>query len=124
MTNIFAVALGGAVGSVLRFLFSTWVYDRTGADFPFGTLAVNVLGSLIIGFLYVVLLERSALDPLWRAALIVGVLGGFTTFSSFSMETFNLIAGGEPVKAIANVALSVTLCLVATWVGVVSGRQL
>jgi len=124
MNHILAIAVGGALGSVLRFLASTWTYNRLGSDFPYGTLLVNVLGSLLIGFLYTLLVERSALDPIWRAGLIVGVLGGFTTFSAFSMETVNLIAGGELPKALVNVLASVGLCLTATWIGVVSGRQL
>ncbi len=124
MNHILAIAVGGALGSVLRFLVSTWAYNRLGSDFPYGTLLVNVLGSLLVGVLYTLLVERSALDPVWRAGLVVGVLGGFTTFSAFSMETVNLITGGEFPKALANILLSVGLCLTATWLGVVSGRQL
>ena len=124
MNHILAIAVGGALGSVLRFLASTWTYGRFGSDFPYGTLAVNVLGSLLMGLLYTLLVERSALDPIWRAGLVVGVLGGFTTFSAFSMETVNLIAGGELPKALVNILASVCLCLTATWIGVVSGRQL
>ena len=124
MNHILAIAIGGALGSVLRFLASSWAYNRLGSDFPYGTLLVNVLGSLLVGVLYTLLVERSALDPIWRAGLVVGVLGGFTTFSAFSMETVNLIAGGEFPKALANILLSVCLCLTATWLGVVSARQL
>ncbi len=124
MNNLLAIAVGGALGSVLRFLASTWTYNRLGSNFPYGTLLVNVLGSLLMGLLYTLLVERSALDPIWRAGLVVGMLGGFTTFSAFSMETVNLIAGGELPKALANILLSVGLCLTATWIGVVSGRQL
>ena len=124
MNHILAIAAGGALGSVLRFLASSWTYSRLGSDFPYGTLLVNVLGSLVMGFLYTLLVERSALDPIWRAGLVVGVLGGFTTFSAFSMETVNLIAGGELPKALVNILASVGLCLTATWIGVISGRQL
>ncbi len=112
------------MGSVLRFAVSGWVYGRTGSAFPWGTLTVNFLGSLVIGFLYVLLIERSAADPIWRAALIVGFLGGFTTFSSFSLETLNLITSGEIGRAVVNAAASVCLCLIAAWMGVFAGRQL
>lgn len=124
MNQVIAIAVGGAFGSVLRFWASSWTYARLGSGFPYGTLLVNVLGSLLMGLLYTLLVERSALDPIWRAGLLVGVLGGFTTFSAFSMETMNLLAGGEMGKAAANIMLSVALCLTATWLGVISGRQL
>ena len=124
MNQILAIALGGALGSVLRFLASTWAHNRLGDDFPYGTLLVNMVGSLLMGLLYTLLAERSALDPIWRAGLLVGVLGGFTTFSAFSMDTVNLIAGGEFPKALVNIALNVGLCLTATWVGIVGARQL
>ena len=124
MHHILAIAVGGAFGSVLRFLVSTWTYNRLGSGFPYGTLLVNVAGSLLMGLLYTLLVERSSLDPVWRAGLLVGVLGGFTTFSAFSMETLNLIASGELPKALANILLSVGLCLTATWIGVLGARQL
>lgn len=119
-----AVAAGGAIGSVLRFWISSGVYAALGRGFPVGTLTVNVLGCLAMGLLYVLLLERMAVGPEWRAFLLVGVLGGFTTFSSFSIETFNLIEGGEPFKALLNVMLSVLSCVAATWLGVVLARQI
>jgi CrcB protein len=124
MSQLLAIAAGGAVGSMLRFGVSNWVYGRLGAGFPWGTLTVNVLGSLLIGLLYVFLIERSAADSLWRAGLIVGLLGGFTTFSAFSIETLNLLSSGELGRALLNVAASVTLCLLAAWMGVFAGRQL
>jgi CrcB protein len=77
-----------------------------------------------MGFLYVWLVERSLASPEWRAGLIVGLLGGFTTFSAFSMETVSLVEGGEPLRAVLNVTASLGLCLAATWVGVVGARQL
>jgi len=122
--QILAIAGGGALGAVLRFGMSNVVYRMLGRDFPYGTLAVNVLGSLLMGFLFVVLLERIVVSAEWRAALLVGLLGAFTTFSTFSFETLALFEGGEPVKAITNIALSVFLCLAATWLGLSLGRQL
>ena len=124
MKQFLAIALGGAAGSLLRYWMSTGIYALVGRTFPYGTLVVNVAGSLLMGFLYVLLVERLALSVEWRAALLIGVLGAFTTFSTFSMETFALFEDGERLKALMNILLSVTLCLVAVWLGVVAGRRL
>ncbi len=117
-----AIATGGAVGALLRFWMSNGIYALLGRSFPFGTLAVNVLGSLLMGFLYVLLIDKLSLGPHWRAALLIGLLGAFTTFSTFSIETLNLIEEGEAMKALLNVILSVVLCLGAAWLGVLAGR--
>lgn len=124
MNQIIAITIGGGLGSLLRFWMSSWVYGRVGRDFPYGTLAVNVLGSLAIGLLYILLVERFSAGPVWRAALMIGLLGGFTTFSSFSLETLNLLESGEWLRAMLNVIVSVVLCLGATWIGMIVGRQL
>ncbi len=123
MKQILAIAAGGALGSVLRFWISGWVSGILGRGFPYGTLVVNVSGSLLMGFIYVLLVDKFNASAEWRAVLLIGLLGGFTTFSSFSMETFNLLEAGEIVKAFMNVMLSVVVCLAATWLGVVVGRQ-
>lgn len=119
-----AIAAGGAVGALLRFWVSNGIYTLVGRTFPYGTLAVNVLGSLLMGLLYVLLVDKLILGPNWRAALLIGLLGAFTTFSTFSIETLNLIEEGEAIRALLNVLLSVTLCLGAAWVGVLAGRSL
>jgi len=119
-----AIAAGGALGALLRYWMSTGVYSLVGRDFPYGTLAVNVLGSLVMGVLYVLLIERLAETAVLRAFLLIGLLGAFTTFSTFSIETFNLMEQGEYVKVIVNVVASVFTCIAATWLGVVAGRQL
>ena len=121
--QLFAIAAGGALGALLRFWMSNGIYGLLGRNFPYGTLAVNVLGSLLMGFLYVMLVDKLALGPQWRAALLIGLLGAFTTFSTFSMETLNLVEAGEVFKALLNVLLSVSLCLAATWFGVLAGRS-
>ncbi|MCF6355903.1 MAG: fluoride efflux transporter CrcB [Candidatus Polarisedimenticolaceae bacterium] len=124
MTQILAIAVGGAIGAVMRYWVSTGVYDLLGRGFPYGTLVVNVVGSLLMGLLYVLLLERMALSPELRAALLIGVLGAFTTFSTFSIETLNLIEQADFVKAGLNVLISVVACVGAAWVGLIIGRQM
>ncbi len=124
MTQILAIAVGGAIGAVMRYWVSTGVYDLLGRGFPYGTLVVNVVGSLLMGFLYVLLLERMALSPELRAALLIGVLGAFTTFSTFSIETLNLIEQADFVKAGLNVLISVVACVGAAWIGLIIGRQM
>lgn len=124
MKHILAIAFGGSIGAVLRYLTSTGLHHMVGRAFPYGTLLVNVLGSLIMGFLYVLLVERLALSVEWRAVVLIGMLGAFTTFSTFSMETFALFEDGENVKALVNILLSVSLCLIAVWLGVATGRRL
>ncbi len=124
MGQALAIGVGGAVGSVLRYWLSSAVYAFAGRGFPYGTLVVNIVGCLAMGILFVLFVEQLSEDTLWRAGLLIGVLGGFTTFSAFSIETFNLIEQGEVLKASANAVLSVVLCLAATWLGVVLARQL
>ncbi len=124
MSLLLFIAGGGAIGAIMRFGVSNGVHALMGREFPYGTLTVNVLGSLLIGFFYITLIERLSLGPEWRAFIIIGVLGSFTTFSTFSMETFNLIETGELVKAVLNVALSVFVCLLAAWIGIFIARQL
>lgn len=124
MYALVAVASGGAVGALLRYWTAAWVYGRLGAGFPWATLVVNVSGSLLMGFAFVMLNERLALGPEWRALLMVGVLGAFTTFSTFSMDTLNLLLDAEYAKAVLNVLLSVVLCVAAAALGLLAGRQL
>jgi CrcB protein len=122
--QLIAIAAGGAVGALLRFWVSTGVYALLGRGFPYGTLVVNVLGSLAMGFLYVLLLDRMTVVPELRAALLVGLLGAFTTFSTFSIETLNLIEQADFIRAGLNVVISVVACVLACWFGLLLGRQL
>ncbi len=124
MLHTIAIAAGGAVGALLRFWTSNGVYALLGRGFPYGTLSVNVIGSLAMGFLYVMFLERMAVGPEVRAALLVGLLGAFTTFSTFSIETLNLIEQAEFTKALLNMVISVVGCVIAAWIGLKIGRQI
>jgi len=122
--QITAIAAGGAVGALGRFWISGAVYALLGRGFPWGTLAVNLAGSFLMGFLYVLLLERLTVSAEWRAALLVGLLGALTTFSTFSIETLTLLEQAALVRAVLNVVVSVLFCILACWAGLVLGRQL
>lgn len=124
MTQTLAIAAGGAIGALMRFWVSNAVYALAGRNFPWGTLAVNVIGSLAMGFLYVLMIERLSSAPEWRGFLLVGLLGAFTTFSTFSIETLNLMQQADYAKAFLNMVASVVACVLAAFVGVVLARQL
>ncbi len=114
------VGMGGALGTVLRYLLAGWV-QRGVLAFPLGTLVVNAVGCLAIGFL-AERLAGAALDPVFRTAALVGVLGGFTTFSTFSYETLRLLEARQYSLALVNVMGSVLLCLAAAWCGQLAAR--
>ncbi len=124
MNQVFAIATGGAIGALLRYWTSIGVHSILGRAFPYGTLVVNVAGSLLMGFLFVLFMDRLNIGSEWRAAILIGLLGSFTTFSTFSIETLNLIEQGDLLKALLNILLSVGLCLGAAWLGIITGRQL
>lgn len=124
MQQLLAIAGGGALGAVLRFGMSSNIHRFFGRDFPYGTLAVNVLGSFLMGLCFILMVERNVLSMEWRSIIIIGFLGAFTTFSTFSMETLALLESGELSRALLNILLSVTLCLAATWIGLIIGRQI
>jgi len=115
------IALGSALGGMARFGLGGLVDRRTGGSFPWGTVLVNISGCFLIG-----LFAQSRVNPQWRLLLMVGVCGGYTTFSSFSLQTLNQLRDGDMLKAIAHVLLSVLLCLAATWggeaMGLLAGR--
>ena len=126
MTNYLLVAAGSAVGGMARYGLSGLAGRWFGETFPWGTMLVNVSGSLIIGLIATLVAPdgRLLVGPEARVFLMIGMLGGFTTFSSFSLETLNLVRDGEWLWASANVVLSMLLCLVAVWVGHIGAAAL
>lgn len=117
--TLVGIAAGGAIGSILRYLVQIQCIHWLGSKFPYGTLLVNTVGSLLIGILSIVLLERYAVSEELRLALLTGLLGGFTTFSAFSLETLGLIQQGSLLSAAGNIILNVTLCIVACFLGMI-----
>jgi fluoride exporter len=122
--NLLLVFLGGGIGATARYGLQGIVYRVTGAGFPYGTLVVNVLGSFMIGLFMTFFEERFLVTPPLRVFLTIGVLGGFTTFSSFSYETMAMLRDGSYVLGMLNVIGSVLVCLAATWLGIISGKLL
>jgi len=120
------VAIGGAFGSVARYACSGAVARMAGGAFPFGTMVVNVTGALLIGLLAALSIPegRTLLPPSARLFTMTGICGGYTTFSTFSLETFNLMRDREWLQAGANVAFSIVLCLFAVWLGYAAGLKL
>lgn len=118
MTNLLLVGIGGFIGSILRYLASGWVQQISrSVEFPYGTLAVNLVGCFIIGVLAQLADARGMFTGETRAFVFIGVLGGFTTFSSFGNETLNLLRDGETLPALANASAHVVLGLGAVWLG-------
>lgn len=124
MTTVFAIAVCGALGCLARYWLSGWVYEVAGRAFPWGTLAVNVVGAYLIGLIMEFALRSTLISPTLRVGLTIGLLGGLTTFSTFSYETFRLLEDGEFFTAAVNVTASVLLCLAFTWLGIYSARHL
>ncbi len=119
-----AVFFGGGVGSVLRFVVSGWVYSRLDFSLPWGTLAVNVLGSFVIGVFSELFSSYLSVSPEVRMGLLVGLLGGFTTFSSFAMETVSLLRDGEFGYAVGNVVLNNALAILFAFLGLALTREM
>ena len=118
LINILLVGLGGFIGSVLRYLASGYVQQSANSiDFPYGTLAVNVIGCFILGFLAQLAEARGVFTSESRSFVFIGILGGFTTFSSFGSETLNLARDSQIISALANIGANVILGLLAVWLG-------
>ena len=118
LTNILLVGIGGFIGSVMRYLASGYVQQTTkSVDFPYGTLAVNVIGCFIIGFLAQLAESRGVFTSESRLFVFTGILGGFTTFSSFGNETINLVRDSQMMNAFVNVGTNLVIGLFAVWLG-------
>lgn len=118
------IAIFGAAGCLSRYFLSGWVYGVLGRSFPYGTFAVNIIGAFIIGLIMEFGIRSTLIPPSIRVGLTVGFLGGLTTFSTFSYETFKLLEDGEFLIASANALLSVMTCLLFTWLGIIAARYL
>ncbi len=121
--QIWAIAMGGALGAVARYASVSAVHSVLGRGFPWGTLAVNVLGSLLAGALFTLFAERWNAGPELRGLVLVGFLGAFTTFSAFSMENLGMLLEGQVVRFLLNAIGSVLICLLAAWVGMLLVRH-
>ena len=118
LSSVFYVALGGALGSVSRYLLGTWTQSISKSiDFPYGTLVVNLIGCFIIGVVSQLAETRGVFTPEMRALVFIGILGGFTTFSSFGNDTVNLLRDGDAFNALANIGANVILGLLLVWFG-------
>ena len=122
MVNYVYIFFGGGIGAAARYWLQDVVYSKTGSGFPYGTMAVNVLGSFVIGLLMSSMEERFLVQPTLRVFLTIGILGGFTTFSSFSFETISLFRDGQVLYGLFNALGTLLLCLIFTWVGIQLGK--
>lgn len=123
MRYLLLIALGGATGAVSRYLLSSWAHALWEGKWPVGTLLVNMLGSFLIGVIFV-LIERQVLHPDWRSVLMVGFLGAFTTFSTFSLESITLLENGHTAHALGYMATSVIACVLMAGLSIYMTRAL
>ena len=124
MSIYLAIAAGGSLGAVSRYWMSASTYQWLGQGFPYGTLMVNLLGSLVMGFLSVLLVHRFNVSEEIRIGLLAGFLGSFTTFSTFAMDTLQLAGNDAMLKAIIYILFSVLLCILGAWAGLVAAKQM
>ena len=124
MLAYLAIAIGGTLGCWARYAMTALLQTIYGRDFPYATLAINVLGCFLMGFLFIETIERLTISPYFRIGILTGFLGGFTTFSTFAMETLLLAEQGEEAKSLLYVALSLVLGLVAAFGGAYIARNL
>ncbi len=124
MWTYIAIAIGGTLGCWARFAQTNLVQVVYGRDFPYATLSINVIGSFLMGFLFIETLEQLTLSPALRTGILTGFLGGYTTFSTFEMETLLLAEGGEQLKAALYVLLSIALGFMGAFLGAYIARNL
>ena len=124
MVELLAIGLGGAVGALCSYGVTLWANSLVGINFPYSTLIINVLGSFAVGLVFILLVERNLLAPIWRSVLMVGFLGAFTTFSTFSLQALGLMEEGRYMGALGYIASSVITCILATALGMYLARQM
>ena len=124
MSIYIAIAVGGSLGAVSRYWVSSVTYQWFGQGFPYGTLAVNLIGSLLMGFLSVLLVHRFHISDEIRIGLLAGFLGSFTTFSTFAMDTLHLAGNEAVIKAVIYILLSVLFCILGAWAGLAAAKQM
>ena len=124
MQTVIYIAAFGAFGCVSRYFLSGWIHDKLGWAFPWGTLSVNVVGAFIIGLTMELGMRGALIPPNLRIGLVTGFLGGLTTFSTFSYETFKLLETGKYLVAFSNVIVSVAVCLLFTWLGILAAKTI
>jgi len=124
LLQLIAIAIGGALGSVARFLAANMIALHIGTRFPYGTLMVNLVGSFLIGLTYILIVEKFKLSAEVRGLVMVGFLGAFTTFSTFSLELLDMLKSGALVGAGFYLALSVVVGVVNVWLGMQLGKNL
>jgi len=117
LPRLLLIGLAGFVGTLARYWLSGWTARRFGETFPAGTLIVNLLGCFLAGLLAYLMFERFVVSPTARTVLLIGLLGGFTTFSSFGLQSFNLLRDGEVGLALANILVSNTVGIFMVWLG-------
>lgn len=122
--ELLIIGLGGALGALARFGMTRWANVAFGVDFPWGTLIINVLGSFLMGIAVALLVERVVLPPVWRSGVMIGFLGAFTTFSTYSMQGLALLEESRWLAAFGYIGGSVMLCLLAVGLGLALVRTL
>ncbi len=122
MSTLLVIGCGGFLGAISRYMVSGWAYTIFGTGMPYGTLIVNIVGSFLLGIVAQLILAGNLLTATASSFLGIGFLGAFTTFSTFSVQTLELLESGSPLKALLNILLNLLLCLIGAWGGLSIGR--
>jgi fluoride exporter len=122
MMNILIIGIGGFIGAILRYIISGFFYDLYGDKFPYGTLAVNIIGCFALGFFITMAEGKFIISPQMRSFAAIGLLGAFTTFSTFSFETLALIQNQLYTSALLNILISILVSIFAVWAGIILAR--
>lgn len=124
MLKYVMVGVGGFMGAIARFVLGSYIGNRFGSRFPYGTFVINMTGSFLLGVVMTVLAEKTDANPNWRYLVPIGFIGAYTTFSTFEYETLRTVQDGQMLIGFANVALSVIVGFAAVWAGIVVGRTM